>query len=621
MQRAITNIAQRTSSAAAVALNTGARGTDSRLFQARFDSSDWSGQLLSLKIDPKTGSLLTVPETIVDSGALLDRRLKEANYDTSGRTILTYHPVKAVGIPFQWTALDAAQQRSLNIDPIGKKADTRGAARLDYLRGNNAAEGTGVKHFRKRVHRLGDIISSDPLFVGPPEMPDELDPRAQDPRNTQSYAQFRDDPRQSGRMRMIVVGANDGMLHIFNANDPEKDTQAGQEVLAYVPQSVLKHTIDLTSPAYTHRYYVDGSPTAADVFLTQKGWRTVVVGGLGVGGQGYFALDITDPMTFQETADAARQTVLWEFSDLQDADLGFALSQPAVVRMANGQWAAVFGNGYNNATEADGQVSKTGHAAFFVVFLDGPGSDGQWKQGTHYIKISTGVGTTATPNGLATPAAVDVDGDFTVDYLVAGDLEGNLWRVDVTSPDPEEWTRPEKLTRLFIATDGQDTPTRQPITVRPEVGKHPEGQKGFAVYFGTGKYLEKADKVTAKAPVQTFYGIWDKDLKGALVTRSQLQQQSISATPTIQDVNGKDQLTRVTTATPVDWQEQRGFFLNFDTMPGEKQVSDPFLRSGFVVFSTLIPNNEPCSFGGTSFIFALDVRGGCALPPPRPSLM
>lgn len=99
--------------------------------------------------------------------------------------------------------------------------------------------------------------------------------------------------------------------------------------------------------------------------------------------------------------------------------------------MKNGKWAAVFGNRYNN-TDAAGHASKTGQAVFFIVFLDGPGSGGRWVEGVHYIKIATGVGDTETPNGLATPAVVDVDGDFTADYLIAGDLRGNLWRLDVS---------------------------------------------------------------------------------------------------------------------------------------------------------------------------------------------
>ena len=222
--------------------------------------------------------------------------------------------------------------------------------------------------------------------------------------------------------------------------------------------------------------------------------------------------------------------MLWEFTDADDPDLGFTFSQPSLVRMQNGQWAAVVGNGYNNGWALYRAVEG---GVFFVLFLDGPGSGGRWVEGVNYIKIDTGVGDTTTPNGLATPAVVDVDGDFTADYLIAGDLRGNVWRIDVTSATPQDWKQPAHRALLFTATDGNGTP--QPITSRPAVGKHPDGLAGFVVYFGTGKYLERIDNTTTGAPTQTFYGIWDKNLLGALVLRSDLLQQTVIATPTMTD--------------------------------------------------------------------------------------
>jgi type IV pilus assembly protein PilY1 len=604
LRSAVAGIAAHTSTAGPVTLNTGARTASSRLYQARFDSSSWSGQLLSFKIDPATGNPLQTPQSTVDSGTLLNQLLSDSNYDTTVRTILTYKPSTASGIPFAWSQLDAAQQAALHTD-MGGVMDHLGQARLAYLRGSNVDEGQG-NGFRVRAHRLGDFIDSAPFFVGPPALPDEVDPHANDPTQTNAYVQFRDNPTNHNRTPMVLIGGNDGMLHIFNANNPydpatgQGDHNAGQEMLAYLPHSVLKHTVALTSPTYQHRYYVNGSPTAGDVFLPNRGgWRTVAVGGLGAGGQGYFALDITEPATFQENTTAASRIVLWEFTDLDDADLGLTFSQPSLVRMHNGQWAAVVGNGYNNA--------GTGHAVFFVLFLDGPGAGGRWAEGVNYIKIDTGVGDTTTPNGLATPAVVDVDGDFTADYLVAGDLRGNMWRIDVTSTAPQVWQQPAQRALLFTATDDSGTP--QPITARPAVGKHPDGLAGFVVYFGTGKYLERIDNMTTGAPTQTFYGIWDKNLLGARVLRSDLLQQMVLAAPTVTGASGKQHLTRVTSDHVIDWQTRRGFYLDLPA-PGERQVSEAILRSGRIIFSTLIPNDQPCSFGGTSFLFALDVHGG-----------
>ena len=221
LRQALTGIALRTSSASSVTLNTGAQTTSTRLFQARFDSGNWSGQLLSIKFDPTTSAPLPDAPDTIDSGALLDQLLSNSNYDTSVRTILTYKPLRrASGIPFTWSELDVAQKAALDRN-ISGAIDNLGQARLAYLRGSNADEGQG-KHFRVRAHRLGDIIDSDPFFVGPPGLPEEVDATFTDP--SRPYVQFRDDPTNRSRPKMILVGSNDGMLHIFNANNPQDPT-------------------------------------------------------------------------------------------------------------------------------------------------------------------------------------------------------------------------------------------------------------------------------------------------------------------------------------------------------------------------------------------------------------
>jgi type IV pilus assembly protein PilY1 len=565
LEKALTNIAERTSSAASVALNSGSRNANSRVYQARFTSGDWSGQLLSYPVDVD-GNVAT-PEW--DSGVVLNGM----NYDTD-REILTYNPSSQTGVPFRWSQLSASQQTLLHTDARGIN-DGEGSARLAYLRGSAANEGSG-NNYRTRLHRLGDLINSDPFFVGKPLFPDTLGA---------SYKTFRD--AYSSRTPMVYVGGNDGMLHGFDANN-------GVEKLAYVPQLVFHNLSRLTDPGYSHRYFVDGSPTVGDVYgnygsrCSSGGscWRSVLVSGLRNGGQGFFALDVTDPSTFDESN--AANLVLWEFSDANDADLGYSFSQPSIVKMANSQWAAVFGNGYNNS-EADGQASATGHAVLYIVFLD-RGLDGTWTPGTDFIKIDTGSGSLETPNGLATPAPVDINGDFKVDYIYAGDLRGHLWRFDVRDSSPSNWG-PAVL--LFTATGSG---IRQPITTRPEVGSHQDpSEPGVMIYFGTGKYLEQSD--TNSLSPQTFYGIWDKlAASPTVVTRSDLLQQTV-----LSESGGQ----RVTSQNPIDWGTQRGCFLDLPT-PGERQVTDSMLRNERIIFTTLIPNTQVCNFGGTGWLMELD---------------
>jgi len=489
LNNALADIGDRVGSAASVALNSASLNTETTLYQARFDTSDWSGQLLAFPIN-SDGSIAALAW---DAGSVLNTQ----DWDT-GRTIVTYNSTTNQGAAFRWNAIDAGAQAALDDDPTTGLVDNdgEGAARLDYLRGDtsNVSGGNG---YRTRSSKLGDLVHSSPFFVGAPAFPypDSLE--------TAPYSAFR--ASLKNREHMVYVGANDGMLHGFDAN-------TGAEKLAYVPRLVYANLSRLTDPGYTHRFYVDGAPTVGDA-VVNGGWKSVLVGGLRGGGQGVYALDVSDPANFNETN--ADNLVLWEFDDSNDPDIGYVYGQISIVRMANGQWAAIFGNGYNNS-EADGNASSTGHAALFILFIE-QGVDGTWTPTSDYIKIDTGVGSTATPNGLATPAPVDINGDSVVDFVYAGDLQGNLWKFDLRGTNTAAWgvayqTGGTPLPLFTACTASPCTSSnRQPITVRPEITRHPAGEKGFMVYFGTGKYIETGDNATSGEPTQTFYGIWDKD--------------------------------------------------------------------------------------------------------------
>ncbi len=174
-----------------------------------------------------------------------------------------------------------------------------------------------------------------------------------------------------------------------------------------------------------HEYFVDGSPSLGDAYWGGA-WHTVVAGGLNKGGQGIYALDVTSTsrLAAAETLANAQATILWEFTDADDADLGFTFSQPSIVKShdttagGTGRWVVAFGNGYNS-TLTDGASSTTGNAVLFIRDA---------ATGAHIAKLDTGVGNAQRPagvawdNGLSTPAFVDIDADRIVDYAYAGDL-------------------------------------------------------------------------------------------------------------------------------------------------------------------------------------------------------
>jgi type IV pilus assembly protein PilY1 len=630
---ALLEIFDRKGSAASVARNTGSLNAGSMLFQARFDSSDWKGQLLAFQIN-LDGTIEGTP--FWEAGSELNAQ----NYDT-GREIITYNPDADVipggdpegqGVPFRfpldYTSPDALLElnstqiamlmttppEALNTVVVSEISTNQdyGKDLVDFLRGDETNEGAG-QDFRIRGSVLGDIVNSNPNFVK------ETTTRFPDGLEAKSFNDFV--TATSSRAGVVYVGANDGMLHAFSETN-------GAEVLAYVPNAAYEYLSELTSEDYEHRYFVDGGPNVLPVYLPNMNdpasvanglWRTALVGGLNGGGQGIYALDVTDPTIFDESN--AASIALWEFDDSNDADLGYTFSQPQIGKMADGRWAAIFGNGYNN-TEADGSASTSGNAVLFIVDIE---------TGELIKKIDTLVGDLATPNGLATPLIIDSDGDLTIDYMYAGDLLGNMWKFDVTSANPATWDSD------FVSAGTPDplftTPAGQPITSQPQATLHPDDLGGFMVFFGTGKYVEILDNDPTGQPTQAFYGIWDKNT-GSLTpfNSSDLLDQTITnryAQSFDTDDDGLDDRTftlQDVSDNEISWDTHMGWKL--ELMPenvegsanvsnfGERQVTDAIVRGGRIIFTTLVPSSVECEFGGTSFVMELDFRSGAALEFP-----
>ncbi|WP_058524009.1 pilus assembly protein [Legionella birminghamensis] len=597
LAKAFSLIVDRAGSFSSAALSSGFLSSDTFIYQAIFQTKDWSGQLLAFPIDQNTGNIVTTGSG--PRGSLWDaaQQLSLQNFNSS-RKILTYKPSTQKGIKFRWPSLpaspglndlDLAQVTALNTNPQNASIDNLGGSRLNYLRGDQSLEQKNGGTFRNRSTLLGDIINSAPIVVGAPNQayPSFWSDNA--PENNVSYSSFRQN--NINRQSIIYVGANDGMLHAF-------DAKVGTEIFAYVPSKVFPKLNLLTDPNYTHQYYVDGSPTVIDVFINSQ-WRTVLVGTLSGGGQGVYALDVTNPTQFNENN--AANIVKWEFNDSDDADLGFTYGQASIVRLANGQWAAIFGNGYNN-TLSDGFASATGNAVIYIVNID---------TGELIKKLDTGVGMSqdplalGRPNGMASPAVVDTDGNSIANIIYAGDLFGNLWKIDISDPNPSQWDfwykQGNKPLPLFVAQDS--TGKRQPITTRPEVSRVRFSASALQVYIGTGKYLEPGDKTDLS--VQTVYALRD-DNTSIINGRTQLRQQTI-----LSEQNN----TRVTSSNLLA-NNDRGWYIDLTVngqARGERVISNLTYLNGKIIFATVIPTSDPCDFGGESWLMELNALTGSRL--------
>lgn len=572
LKGALDSIVQRTASASNLGVSSAELREGSKVFQARFTSAVWTGDVWAYSVG--TGGLSTTPVW----------KASEHIPAAASRNIFTRNGT--TGISFLWDNLSSAQKTALNND----------SNILDFLRGVRSGEVDEGGSFRNRVSLLGDIVDSSPVFIGAPDN-FAYERFAWDGAST--YQTFRSS--NASRAEMLYVGANDGMMHAFNA-------ATGVEQFAYVPSAALSSMKDLASPTYTHRFINDGSLRVSDIFQSVSGgtgqWKSVLVGSQGRGGRQVYALDVTDPANFSTSK------VLWEFTD---SDFGKFIGKPVFARMNNGRWAVLLGNGYN---------SDQYHAFLFVIDA---------VTGELIRKIDTGTCPTGeTPclsNGLADVTPWDDDGDGNADFAYAGDLRGNLWRFDLSSATPSEWkvsfgTDSAPLP-LYRAKDASNNP--QPITSNVEVLLNPaDGVRWIS--FGTGRFLTETDR--ADTSVQTWYGLYDNYATGATTSpvtgRSDLAQRVVlfetdTFLPDTTTVN--PDRARVISA-PGDttggaaMTDAHGTYLNkgwyLDLVPpsgtahGERMFYGAQVFGAALFATTAVPEDDPCSPGGNGWLMGID---------------
>lgn len=572
LKAVLSDISDKVLGLSSAAVSQGPLNADTLTVFPSFNSADWSGELKAYRFDtdPDSDTYLQLVPAWASAAALIRQK------GWNNRTIITN--LADAGIKFRWGQFSAAQQAAYF---------DGNQALLQFLRGRESDEGS---LFRDRAKLLGDIVYSSPQYVAAPAM------RYQDA----DYAAFKS--THAGRTPMLYVGANDGMLHGFRAD-------TGEELLAFIPGSLLGQLAELADPDYSHRFYVDGTPTVMDAYIGNR-WRTVLVGGLNRGGQSIYALDVTDPSTFSEGN--AANLFLWEFTD---PDLGYSYSRPAVVQLENGTWAAVFGSGYNSTDAGfDAEVSSSGDAMLFVVDL---------ASGTLIAKVSTGVGHAEDPtgaerpNGIGAIQPVDLDGNGRADTVYAGDLFGNLWKFDLSADNSAQWAVANRGKPLFVAcsTLSCTADSYQPITAAPTVSRHP--LRGVLVHFGTGKYLETWDK-SDQGGLQTLYAIWDtgeEQNPAVTLSRSQLKAQSITYQGPV-TIGGRSAEVRLTSRQRPNWASDKGWYLDLDQPVSERVITGATLRNGKIIYTTFVPvtdESDLCKSDSYSWLMELDAATGAAL--------
>ncbi len=570
----------------------------------------------------------------------------------------------ATGIPFVYTNMTSAEQTAIG-------GSSSGTTRVAYLRGDRSNEinSAGAGLYRARDGVLADIIDASPTWVGPPASPyavnwaDRYDTTGDTiiENSGQTYQQFL--TANQSRLNVIYAGANDGFLHGFrtgtedingNVNPALND---GAEVIAYMPGTVLNviHSsttpnIDYSNPQYSHAFYVDATPGTGDVYYASA-WHTILVGGLGPGGAGIYALDITNPSTFNQNSAATTVLGDWSSASIQcvgnsgcGTNLGNTYGTPQIRRFHNGTWGAVFGNGYG---------SSSGDAGIYVMTITGTSP-----VTFSFYYLSTGA---TGSNGIAYVSPADLDGDHITDYVYAGDLKGNVWRFDLTSTNPASWAVTKNVSG--VAQPVFKTPTGQPITTQLVLASAvvSGALPSVIVSFGTGQrnqFTLTSAVSYATNTTQSLYGVWDWNFAAWNAKSTAAQYASLTATqanatawgitattPVRQSlltaqtytVNTGGVTTITTTNNMITWAQctgaaastcnsgNFGWYANLPQTNGttsagativEQIISNPALfEDGILVNSTIPANNQPLNCNspttdqGVTYVVALTTGG------------
>jgi hypothetical protein len=517
-------------------LSNGAKG-----YRGWFENGGWQGDLIEYDVT-NTGGIstsidLTGPSPQLGAGGAnwsahvnFAATADTTSHWNTGRKIIFSNSYGGNQKAFRWENLDVYQKAALdNLTAV--EATGNPSPVLNYLRGDRINEGVAGS-MRSRFTVLGDIIHSNPVYVGAPR----------ESFTDSAYVTFKND--NINRSPRVYIGANDGMLHAFNATN-------GQEEWAYVPSMLIPKMKRLPGRPYAHTYYVDGGINVRDAFVNGA-WRTVLVGSLGAGGRGLYALDVTHPGLVSETsATGDAKKIMWEVraentpGDPEagaDPDVGYIFDATTITQLNDGKWYAVFGNGIGSAN---------GEAILMMKELRNDGTS------PAPIKISTG---SIGDNGLSAPALVDTNNDGKADIAWAGDIKGDLWRFNLTAAGG---------TLAYKVYDGDPS---QPITTAPDVTKHP--QFGHLVLFGTGKLYEEKDLLTEST--QALYGIWDT---GSQPTYAEpLLDQLLSLNTTYDRFGFNERVRTYTTTVTVDYAIYKGW--RVELYPGERMLTPPQLRAG-----------------------------------------
>jgi type IV pilus assembly protein PilY1 len=619
-----------------VAVSTVSLKTDTNKYTPTYTPISWAGNLIAHTLNSSNANESGIAwqvETLISTDPVTGKQTFSSIIPTaSSRKIFVGNGATSGtrAVPFTYSSLNSSGLTSFMTGTVTSNL-------IDYLRGDPTNEDTSATTssttaiYRARTTRLGDIVNSTPTFVRDSvDLNYELLPSTT--LGQSSYRAYVDGtgtiPTGGKKQRaegVLFVGANDGMVHAFR--DGTKDPVTGSivnpggvEVFAYVPKTLLPTLNLLADKAYVHQYFVDGPHIETDAYFTKGSsrWANVVIGTTGAGAgapsklspatsprTAIYAFDVTNINTSVTGLNASN--VLWEISssDSNFSELGYVLTDVQAGPTLDGQWVAIFGNGYE---------SKSCQASLFVVNIE---------TGLLIKEIKTNTGNcTSSKNGLGGVKIVR-NAVQQIIGVYAGDLQGNLWKFSLNDTDNTKWKVDLGGSPLFTAGSSKSI-TGTPAAISLSSTTTPN--TGYMVVAGTGKFFEINDITNTSQ--QSLYGIWDPLAFGAaviptgttLTNTSLLVQQTIGAAQIAASGNtyyaiSSNPINFAGTTTPTVVSPRRGWYIDFPNTGQRLTYPIDILTGKYVTVDTISPSNvslDPCSqtTGGVGYFYVLDALTG-----------
>ena len=557
------------------------------IFQSTFiykNNHQWQGQLTKFELTSagQIGALKW------DAGAKLDA-MRE-----SSRKIWTVANTNGVNTSinnFTTSNLVGLKAALWEGDPSANPTDTEATSLIKFVRGIDAYDENANQNTTEKRWKLGDIYNSRLVVVGAPRSKTtnkaEKSKTEAYYRDQNGYRTFKLGSSCGGscasRKELIYVGANDGMLHAF-------DSSNGEELWAFIPPMMLqslKSMVSAKANSSNSIFGVDGSPVVKDIFYDNQ-WRTVLLSGLGKGGKGYFALDITKPLNpaflfgFQHNVsdtsvhhwdeNGSRTTYGYGAGIPAEYDyskIGDATSTPAIVAMPVGsgtKWVAVFGAGYNAG------INNTYGSSVYVIDLEDKG------------KVLKRIDLTDSTNNIANSVPADVvsitpDTSSKANYkgsmVYLADLEGKKWKLNLTDTGSLY-----EFTPLFNAEATVENDRMEFFQVTPSIGT----DGNFWSFYGTGNQ-QKVQRISSDINNRIF-GLKDKNFP----LYSSVNGLSNTASSSLKNINSSN-------ACPTD--TDLGWYLNLAA--NERITGKLALFNEVIYASRYLPNRgQICSPGSAS---------------------